>query len=125
MRRSISSQPSAQVFLARYPWLTAPLDWLDSLLTPRQWPRLADAGAAAFSGVSHPDSTQLTAILSLFTGIIGALSAQLRKLSPAYCRLDWRVRKLIWMLIWGGTVLFRYRPKRVWPPIVEDAIEMV
>ncbi len=114
-----------QSFLARNPWLTAPVDWIDTLLTPRHWPRMAEAGAAALATMSRPDSTALAAFLARFTGVVAALTAQLRKLSPAYRRLDWEVRKFIWSLVWTVTVLYRYRPKVAWAPVVEKPIEMV
>jgi hypothetical protein len=114
-----------QRFLSGNRWLTIPADWLDALLTPRQWPRLADVGAETFTKMGRPDSTQITALLSLFTRIPGALTAQLRRLSPLYRRWDWWVRKNFWVLLWALTVIWRYRPKRAWIPQQEEKIDMV
>jgi len=105
--------------------VTAPIDWVDALLTPRHWPRLAEAGATALARVGRPDSTALAAVLTPLASIVGAPTAQLRRLSPGYCRLDWRVRQSVWSLVWTGTVLFKYRPKRASMPMVEEPIEMV
>ena len=88
MSKPTSSRPNAELIFSKNPWLTAPIDWIDNLLTPRHWPRIADAGADALAKVTSPDSTAIGAVLAPFTGVFGAVTAQFRKTSPAISRLD-------------------------------------
>ena len=117
MSKPSSSRRKPQSFLSRNPWLTAPIDWFDALLTPRHWPRIADAGADTLAKVTSPDSTVLGAALAPFTGVVGASnSTNTQDFAGHYSRLDWRVRKFVWSSVWTGTVLFRYRPKQASVP---------
>ena len=84
----------------RFPWIMKPVELIDAALTPRRWRRL-------------------------FGRIGGALFKNRIVANPVVRRLDWPTRKLIWSLLWGTTVVYKSRPKKVPVPRLERSIRLI
>lgn len=117
-----ASSWTLQSFYRRVPWSRLPLDAFDWLTTARHW--YGFFGAPRGTPVLRPDSTRLSRALVGLTSPLRRACKKARAGSTAFQKLDWSIRKFVWILLWTATVAYRYRARRLWRPRAEPRIRM-
>ena len=92
--------PYIQDIQERLPWVMKPVELIDAALTPRRWK-------------------------CLLGGFVGSWRTNRIIANPVFRRLNWPIRRLIWSMLWGATVVYKSRPKKVPVPRSERTIRLI
>ncbi len=107
----------------RHQWLTAPLLVVPILVTPERWACILDRIATSLSRSLVPDTTSLGRFLGRSNLLAPMREALLGRSAPLRW-LDWRIRKLFWMLTWCS-VRVLLPPRRAAIPRLEKPIRLL
>src|SRR5215475_1589861 len=119
------SEFSVQSFQQRFPWIMWPAAWLDAALTPRRWAYALDRVATAVSNLLIGDSTRPARFLNRLFHAFSDLRERMLEGSPFLMRLDWRVRKFTWSLMWASVVVLHLWPRKTPIPREEKTIRLI
>ncbi|HEV3401712.1 MAG TPA: hypothetical protein VG078_07800 [Acidimicrobiales bacterium] len=87
----------------RWPWVMRPLEVLDALSSPRRWLcRLRPGGDSRHS--AGVDSTRAAEALNRVLGRLSPARDRLLSRSRLLATVEWKVRKLVWSVLWGSVV---------------------
>src|SRR5262249_28647552 len=116
---------SLQALQRRYPWIMAPVELLEFLVTPSRWACLFSRVARALTRLLAPDTTGLGRLLIRVVDALAPLRSMLLPKSAALRWLDWHSRKAFWMLVWVAAVAGQRWPRKAPMPRDESPIRVL
>jgi len=125
MRERRTGALTVQGIQERFPWIMLPLAAMGSLLTPQRWACGVDRAAASITGALVFDTTRLAGFLIRCFGGVSRIRVPLLNKNAALKRLDWRIRKFFWGVLWTSAVISRLWPKKVPVPREEKKIRLI